>query len=249
MIDGINIKKLEFYQKEISHCFFITSIKYTWKFILDNKQRLITLLYTKILGKRIIYLDDKKILDERKYIKDFIISFPIEYYNITILQREKGYVLKINNISFNHILDKLKLQKFNILEKKYKQKQYEIRIKQLQKRKNKILLKTIKDFNSNKDNMYIINLNDDENGMTNENTKEDIDNHLDDSKTLQQSFELSEKTLNILKKEGKNEINKKNNHDDKIKSERVKKKKSKIKLDDKTNSSLNEMIDTDLFGD
>ena len=55
----------------------------------------------------------------------FSFSFPFEFHNIAITQKDYFYTLKINNISFSNLLNDIKLKKFNILKDKYKEKQKE----------------------------------------------------------------------------------------------------------------------------
>ena len=203
----INIKNLEFLREEFTNCFFISSKKYTWQFVLENKPHKVVLLYTKLLGKRIIYLDDKEIYNSRKYTNKFILSFPIEFYNITITQKDYFYTLKINNISFCNILNDLKLKKFNILEEKYKEKLKKEKLRQLQKRKNKILEKTIKElFRKEKLAKYYLDKQKKENGLeiineeiinTSNKFKEESINE-GDSKTIHDSFEMHEKAFSVL---------------------------------------------------
>ena len=296
---NINIKKLEFFKDEYTNCFFVSNIKYTWKFILDNKQRTVILLYTKLFGKRIIYLDNKEIYNSSKYTYNFNISFPIEFYNITITQKDYFYTLKINNISFNNIMNDLKLKKFNILEDTYKEKQKQKKLKRLKKRKNRILLNAINNFNK-KDITHTINLGGDENSKNKINrTNTEIVNSLnkldaesnndedDDSRTIHQSFEINDKTLAMINNisNSNNNINNINNisninntisnRNNNISSNILKDKKSlndkkkgifgknkslrsskknkfktsekfKFKTYEYVNSSINEMINTDL---
>ena len=191
MQHDLNIKNLTFNKNEYTSCFFISCVKYTWKFSYNNKFHTIFLFYIKIFGKRQIILDNKKIYDKRQFIPDFQISFPIEFLNITICQKENCFILKINDVSFNKIINDLKLKKFNVLEDNYKLKQEEKKKKRLQKRKNKILLKTVENFGKNKKDFYEINLN-------NEIVEED------DSKTIHQSFEINDKDLDIINRLNKN---------------------------------------------
>ena len=298
MSNDINIRKLEFYKQEYKSCFFVSNIKYVWKFILDNKQHIIILFFTKLFGKRKIYLDKKMIYNSNKCTNDFNISFPLEFYNITITQRDYFYTLKINNISYHNILNNLKLQKFNILEDDYKEKQRQKRLKQLNRRKNKILQNALNNFNKN-ENKIQKNLNKIEKlknglGTINEdiintaNKLQDESNNEDDSKTIHESFEIHEnafsmfdnikkintiKTINTtnntdnINNINNNENNNKNTQKKRDKKRNLfnKKKKStpsfnkniKEKQNDKiqyktyenVNSSMNEMIYTDLLGD
>ena len=141
---NLNIRKLEFFKDEYKNCIFISNIKYTWQFILDNKPRTVILIYTKFFGKRVIYLDNKQIYNSSKYTYNFNFSFPIEFHNITITQKDYFYTLKINNISFSNILNDLKLKKFNILEDTYKEKQKEKKIKKIEKKKKSFITRSNK---------------------------------------------------------------------------------------------------------
>ena len=195
---NLNIRKLEFFKDEYKNCIFISNIKYTWQFILDNKPRTVILIYTKFFGKRVIYLDNKQIYNSSKYTYNFNVSFPIEFHNITITQKDYFYTLKINNISFSNILNDLKLKKFNILEDTYKEKQKEKKLKKLKKRKNRLLLEAINNFNK-KDKIHEINLSQDERKKNKEEKeKEEESNEDEDSNTIHQSFEIHNKISSMI---------------------------------------------------
>lgn len=241
MSNELNIRKLFFLKNEYTNCFFISCNKYTWKFTLNNRAHIIYLFFIKIFGKRQIYVDSKKIYDKSKYMNDFHISFPIEFYNVTIIQKENNFILKINDISFNKILNDIKLKKFNILEDNYRLIQEEKKKKKMQKRKNKILLNLVKSLGKYEKNTYEINLN---------NEKEE----LDDSKTIQQSLEINEKDLDTINKIYKDNINSKYNDNNKN-NERSDKKdtdkkfkpkeKKSDKFSEKKDNSNNYIIDHD----
>ena len=250
---SLNIKKLEFFRDEFKDCFFITNIKYNWKFILDNKPHSITLLYKKIFGKRIIYLDNKEIYNSRKYTYNFNLSFPIEFYNITIAQKNNFYTLRINNISFNNILNDLKLQKFNILEDTYKENQRQKKIRKLNKRKNKILEETINNLNKNEKIRKIM-----EKRMKNglETIKEEVINtsnklkdesyNEDNSKTIRESFEMHDKAFAIL--DDIHNINNINNDNDKNKfQDKEENKKKSFNQKKKSIKSLKKFQKKDKF--
>ena len=205
---NLNIRKLEFFKDEYKNCIFISNIKYTWQFILDNKPRTVILIYIKFFGKRVIYLDNKQIYNSSKYTYNFNVSFPIEFHNITITQKDYFYTLKINNISFNNILNDLKLKKFNILEDTYKEKQKEKKLKKLKKRKNRLLLEAINNFNK-KDKIHEINLSQDERKSKKE-EKEEESNEDEDSNTIHQSFEIH-KAISSMIDNGLYNINNINN--------------------------------------
>ena len=150
--------------------------------------------------------------------------------------------MKINDISFNKILNDLKIKKFNILEDNYKIKQEEKKKKRLQKLKNKILLETVKNFGKKQKDVVEINLNNEK-------------NEEDDSKTVHQSFEINVKDLDTLNKLNNfnNNINKKNNNGNNKdkKNKKDKKRKKKFKPNEKKNiyknmeNSYSDMIDYD----
>jgi hypothetical protein len=236
MSNGINIQKLEFYKDIYTNCLFISNVKYSWHFILNDKQHVIILLYTKLLGKRIIYLDEKQIHNSKKYTYNFAFSFPLEFYNITIMQRDYFYTLKINNVSFYTLLNDLKLQQFNILKDMCKEKKRQKKLEKLQKRKNRLLQEAVKNCYKKDDKTYQINLNDEEkksrlNTINEEiiNTSNKLENDSDDSKTIHDSeihnkaflnFDKSFNNLNNINNDNilKNKDNKnKNNLDDKKK--------------------------------
>ena len=243
MSNELDIRNLVFHKNEYTNCFLISCIKYTWKFNLNNKTHIIFLFFTKLFGKRQIFLDSKKIYDKTKFTYNFKICFPVEYYNVTICQKDDCYILKINDISFNKILNDLKIKKFNILEDNYKIKQEEKKKKRLQKLKNKILLETVKNFEKEEKNVVKKNLNKNEK------------NEEDDSKTIHQSFEINEKDLDTLNKLNNfnNNINKKNNNGNNKdkKNKKDKKRKKKFKPNEKKNiyknmeNSYSDMIDYD----
>jgi len=239
MSNELDIRNLVFHKNEFTNCFLISCVKYTWKFNLNNKTHIIFLFYIKLFGKRQIFLDNKKIYDKSKFTYNFIFSFPVEYCNITICQKENCYILKINDISFNKILNDLKIKKFNILEDNYKIKQEEKKKKRLQKLKNKILLETVKNFEKKEKKVV----------------KKNEKNEEDDSKTIHQSFEINEKDLDTLNKLNNfnNNINKKNNNGNNKdkKNKKDKKRKKKFKPNEKKNiyknmeNSYSDMIDYD----
>ena len=250
MSNELDIRNLVFHKNEFTNCFLISCVKYTWKFNLNNKTHIIFLFYIKLFGKRQIFLDNKKIYDKSKFTYNFIFSFPVEYCNIiTICQKENCYILKINDISFNKILNDLKIKKFNILEDNYKIKQEEKKKKRLQKLKNKILLETVKNFGKKQKDVVEINLNNEKNDE-------------DDSKTIHQSFEINEKDLDTLNKLNNfnNNKNTKNNNNKNNKKDKTKKKdekrNKKFKPKEKKNhniyknmeTSYVDMIDYDLLG-
>ena len=192
MSSNINIKNLQFSKEKFDNCFFFSTVKYIWKFTLDETSHNVTLIYCSMLGKRQIILDTKEIFKSRKYTHNFEMNFPIETHNITVAQKEDYYILKIDNISFNNLANEKKLQKFNIIEKNYNEIKKE---KQLRRKKKKILKNIEKSFNKQLEKMHEVSLNDDEDE--------------EDEKTIKESLRIPD---------GMNNLNENNDIDEKKKN-------------------------------
>ena len=111
----IDIRNLQFTSEDTGSFFSKTYTEYNWKFILDGVQRSITLYHSKILGRRTIYLGNQEICKYQRYTYNFQYSFPIETHSISIVQSEDSYILKIDEVPFNKLLNEQKLRRFNII--------------------------------------------------------------------------------------------------------------------------------------
>ena len=118
-VRDINIKNLIFNKEEKGFFFSKSYLIYTWKFKLDDVNRIITLAHSKIKGKRVITLDNKQICLFRKYTYNFSYEFPIDTHTISINEINEGYVLKIDGMNFQKLVNQEKLQKFSILRDEY----------------------------------------------------------------------------------------------------------------------------------
>ncbi len=119
----IDIKNLQFISEDKGSFFSKTCREYRWKFVLDGIQRIISLYHSKIIGRRTIYLGKQQIYRHRKYTYNFQYSFPIEVHNISIIQNGYTYILKIDGIAFNRLLNEQKLRRFNILKETFLEKE------------------------------------------------------------------------------------------------------------------------------
>ena len=111
----IDIKNLEFTSEDTGYFLTKTYSEYKWKFILDGINREISLYHSKILGRRTIYLGNREICRYQRYTYNFKYSFPIDVHTISISQSEDTYILKIDGIPFNKLLNEQKLRRFNII--------------------------------------------------------------------------------------------------------------------------------------
>ena len=115
----IDIKNLQFTSEDIGSFFSKSYTEYIWKFDLDGVKRTITLKHSKLLGTRIIHLGKQQICKYRKYTYNFKYSFSIDIHNISITQSDGTYILKIDEIPFNKLLNEQKLRRFNIIKETF----------------------------------------------------------------------------------------------------------------------------------
>ena len=115
----INIKNLQFSSEDIGSLFSKSYTEYIWKFDLDGVKRTITLKHSKLLGTRIIFLGNQQICKYRKYTYNFRYTFSIDIHNISITQSDGTYILKIDEIPFNKLLNEQKLRRFNIIKETF----------------------------------------------------------------------------------------------------------------------------------
>ena len=119
----IDIKNLQFTSEDTGSFFSKTYTEYNWKFTLDGIQRSITLYHSKILGRRTIYLGKQEICRYQRYTYNFKYSFPIDTHNISIIQSDDSYILRIDEVPFNRLLNEQKLRRFNIIKETFLEKE------------------------------------------------------------------------------------------------------------------------------
>ena len=130
----LDIKNLQFTSEDTGSFFSKTYTEYNWKFILDGVHRSITLNHSKILGRRTIFLGNQEICRYQKYTYNFHYSFPIEVHTISITQSDDSYILKIDEIPFNRLLNEQKLRRFNIIKETFLEKERERKDKKKKER-------------------------------------------------------------------------------------------------------------------
>ena len=119
---NLDIKNLEFNVEDTGIFFSKTYTEYNWKFLLDGIIRKISLYHSKILGRRTIYLGNQKICCYQRYTYNFQYSFTLDVHTISINQTDDTYILKIDGISFNKLLNEQKLKRFNIIKEIFSEK-------------------------------------------------------------------------------------------------------------------------------
>jgi len=111
----LDIKNLDFTSEDTGYFYSKTYTEYNWKFNLDGINRSISLYHSKILGRRTIYLGNREICRYQRYTYNFHYSFPIDVHTISITQSDDTYILKIDGVPFNKLLNEQKLNRFNII--------------------------------------------------------------------------------------------------------------------------------------
>ena len=166
--NGLNIKNLQFTTNDSGYFFSKSYTEYNWKFNLDGIPRSITLNHSKILGKRTVFLGRQEICKYQKYTYSFKYSFPIDNHTITITQNGDSYSMKIDDIPFMKLLNKQKIDRFNIIKQSFIE---EKELRKLQRKKERAIRKlmTYNQNNNNfkfdsgisdKKNIYQTNIND-----------------------------------------------------------------------------------------
>ena len=122
----LDIKNLHFTSEDTGSLFTKTYSEYKWKFTLDGIVRNLSLYHSKILGRRTIYLGDREICRYQRYTYNFHFSFPLDVHTISITQNEDTYILKIDGVSFNKLLNEQKLNRFNIIREIFSDKNNKI---------------------------------------------------------------------------------------------------------------------------
>ncbi|MCQ2819165.1 MAG: hypothetical protein MJ252_18025 [archaeon] len=120
--DDLNIRNLDYNEEETGLFFSGTEKVYKWEFVLDRKKRQICLTHSKITGKRLITLDQKVIINSRQYTYNFYHKFNVDQHNISIIQKDSSYELRIDNNKFQNLLKKQKLERYNIIREEYLKK-------------------------------------------------------------------------------------------------------------------------------
>ena len=147
----LDIKNLEFTSEDTGYIYTKTYSEYKWKFTLDGIIRNISLYHSKILGRRTIYLGNREICRYQRYTYNFHYSFPIDTHTISITQSEDSYILKIDGIPFNKLLNEQKLNRFNIIRDIFSDKNNKI---------NKKNIKPLLTYKGGRGNIVISNRND-----------------------------------------------------------------------------------------
>lgn len=117
--DELKVSNLRFTQEEIGGFFRQSKCVYTWRFTLDNVRRTVVLEHSKLTGKRVIIFDQKELVRTNKYTYSFRYFFAIDKHNILIHQSNTSYEMKIDDKSFQSLINQEKLERYNAIREDY----------------------------------------------------------------------------------------------------------------------------------
>jgi hypothetical protein len=130
----LDIKNLTHLEKDVAKHIKSTKKQFIWEFVLDGKSHKIELFDSRLSGKKKI-LKDGLILMQTEENVAFIKTFDVGKHNCTLIQHGDKYELRIDNQSFNHMMD---LEKNKVYFKKSQPTSNTHIIKQSEKEQKKI---------------------------------------------------------------------------------------------------------------
>jgi hypothetical protein len=101
---NIDIRNLNHVELDVAKHIKSTKKQFIWDFVLDGKSHKIELFDSRISGKKKV-LKDGLILLQTEDDTAFIKSFDVGKHNCTLIQHGEKYELRIDNQSFNHLMD------------------------------------------------------------------------------------------------------------------------------------------------
>ena len=121
-ISKIDITNLNFSQNEVGDFIKSSKVLYTWEFILEkNYRHKIELQHQRIKGNRIVMIDGQEVSNNSKYTYNYSYSFPLNKHYFTIIQiAPDQYDLRIDNISFTALQNRIKYGRVIVNNKKEK---------------------------------------------------------------------------------------------------------------------------------
>ena len=121
-ISKIDITNLNFSQNEVGDFIKSSKVLYTWDFILEkNYRHKIELQHQRIKGNRTVLIDGQEVSNNSKYTYNYSYSFPLNKHYFTIIQiAPDQYDLRIDNISFTALQNRIKYGRVIVNNKKEK---------------------------------------------------------------------------------------------------------------------------------
>ena len=117
----LDICNMKYDYSEVGEMFKASKALYSWEFTLDGKRHKVELNHSRITGKRVILSDAQEISSCLKYTYNYTYSFPLEDHYLTLIQISPDqYDLRIDNISFMLLKNKIRYKKNRIEQNKKK---------------------------------------------------------------------------------------------------------------------------------
>lgn len=101
---NLDIKNLNHFERDVAKHIKSTKKQFIWEFTLDGKLHKIELFDSRITGKKKV-IKDGLILMQTEDEVAFIKTFDVGKHHCTLIQHGEKYELRIDNQSFNHLMD------------------------------------------------------------------------------------------------------------------------------------------------
>ncbi len=101
---ALNIKNLSHDERDVAKNIKSTKKHFIWEFVLDNKSHKIELYDSKLSNKKKL-VKDGVVYNESVEFQQYSKSFTLSKHSCTLIQHGEKYELRIDNQSFNHLMD------------------------------------------------------------------------------------------------------------------------------------------------
>jgi hypothetical protein len=102
---ALDLKNLMHVEQDVGQHIKSTKKHFVWEFLLDSKPHKIELYDSKLSGKKKVIKDGLILVEIEEDFSAFSKSFEIGKHACTIIQHGEKYELRIDNQSFNHLMD------------------------------------------------------------------------------------------------------------------------------------------------
>lgn len=113
-MSNLYISNLRTESSELGRIFKSSKACFVWEFVLDGVQRRIEIVHSRITGKRRITMNGDLVVKVQKFTFEFTYSFLIDKHYVNLVQTAPDtYDLRIDNLSFNSLMNQQKSDKYS----------------------------------------------------------------------------------------------------------------------------------------
>lgn len=98
------MKPISFEKKDIGGLLKISKQHYKWRFELEGRKVIIEVLSSKLSGRKRVFKDGFLIHEEQAFQGVYVHTFAIGEHSLTVLQSGEQFELRVDNLSFLHVL-------------------------------------------------------------------------------------------------------------------------------------------------